>query len=95
MDTSIQVFLLLMLQGIMVFGNLVAELGEINRVVREEETDKMQKVQTAADFMHGFNVAKPLAAQVLNWTRFQHTHTHTHAHTAHKRTKGQRDKRTK
>jgi hypothetical protein len=67
-------FSLLMLYGIIVFGNVLAELGEVNRVVRTEESEKLEKLQTAADFMRGFDVSKQVVNDVFKWTRFHHEH---------------------
>jgi hypothetical protein len=43
----------LMLYGIMIFGNLLSELAEINRAARVTEMAKMERVQAAMEFMSG------------------------------------------
>jgi hypothetical protein len=68
------VFSLLMLYGILVFGDLLAELGEINRVSRSQASAIMEKVQAAADFMHGHDVPRALSKEVFRWTRFHYEH---------------------
>jgi len=64
-----------MLYGILVFGNLLAELAEINRTARMLELSKMENVQGALDFMHGHDVPRWLNNEVLRYTRFRHEHS--------------------
>jgi len=65
----------LMMYGVMVFGDLLSELAEINHATRTQEIEQMEVVQAAVDFMAGHDVPKCLSRQVLNWTRFFHTHS--------------------
>jgi hypothetical protein len=62
--------MLLMLCGIVVFGNLLAELAEINHATRELEVEKLKRVQHAVDFMNEHNVPASTRTQVRRWTRF-------------------------
>jgi len=68
------VYSVLMLYGILVFGNLLAELAEFNRTARMLELSKMENVQGALDFMHGHHVPRWLINEVLRYTRFLHEH---------------------
>ena len=65
----------LMLYGILVFGNLLSELAELNHAARSEELTKMESVQAAVDFMAGHDVPFSLNNEVLRWTRFHHAHS--------------------
>ena len=64
-----------MLYGILVFGNLLSELAELNHAARSEELTKMESVQAAVDFMAGHDVPFSLNNEVLRWTRFHHAHS--------------------
>jgi hypothetical protein len=65
----------LMLYGIMVFGNLLAELAELNKAAREDEIEKMERVQAALDFSRTHQVPRNIMSEVLRWTRFRHRHS--------------------
>lgn len=62
----------LMLTGIVVFGNLLAELADINRATQQATVQKLERVQTAVDFLTEHSVPPNLRTKVLRWTRFFH-----------------------
>jgi len=64
----------LMLWGVLTFGNIMAELAEINHASNSTELEKLAKVQHAVDFMCDFDVPNDVQMQVLQWTRFAHDH---------------------
>ena len=64
----------LMLWGVYAFGNILAELAEINRASSMTELEKLEKVQHAVDFMCDHEVPNHIQKQVLQWTRFSHDH---------------------
>ena len=62
------VYSFIMLYGILVFGDLLSELAELNRATRTEDTSKMERVQAAVEFMQGHDgkhmcVLNPSAAR--------------------------------
>ena len=56
----------LMLSGILVFGNLMSELAEINRAARVSELETMERVHAAMQFMSGHEIPRHLSDQVLD-----------------------------
>ena len=71
----------LMLTGIVVFGNLLAELADINRATQQVNMQKLERVQTAVDFLTEHSVPPNLRTKVLRWTRFFHAEGSDNART--------------
>ena len=65
-------YVLLMLCGVMIFGNLLSELAAINQATRELELSTLDRVRAAKEFMEGYNIPHHLSNEVLRWTRFRH-----------------------
>ena len=64
----------LMLTGVLIFGTLLADLGEIEHSSSAADIAKLEKEQNALDLMHVTDVPRKLQHEVLEWIRFQHTH---------------------
>jgi hypothetical protein len=74
-ETGQAVYILLMIYGILVFGDLLSELAEINRASRNAELEQMEKIQVSVSH-------SGLSAQRSESTHARtHTHTHQHIHT--------------
>ena len=64
----------LMLTGVLIFGTLLADLGEIEHSASAGDIAKLEKEQSALDLMQVHDVPRKLQHEVLEWIRFQHTH---------------------
>jgi len=66
--------ILLMLAGVLIFGNLLSDLADIGHAANAAEVAKLKKVQSALDLMQHQDVPKHLQLAVIDWIRFHHTH---------------------
>eukprot|EP00802_Teleaulax_amphioxeia_P010134 Tamp_10159.p1 GENE.Tamp_10159~~Tamp_10159.p1 ORF type:complete len:600 (+),score=124.83 Tamp_10159:229-2028(+) len=66
--------ILLMLSGILIFGNLLADLAEINHAANSHVVEKLEKSQQAVELMSNYDVPRSVQMAVLEWIRFHHTH---------------------
>jgi len=61
--------------GAFIWGNLLAQLGELHASASARSQEKMEQVQTTLEFLNDNDCPRTLRSQIIQWTRFHGEHT--------------------
>ena len=73
-------YTLFFIVGAFIWGNLLAQLGELHASSSVRSQEKMDQVQTTLEFLNENDCPRKLRTQIIRWTRFQEEHTTANIH---------------
>ena len=67
-------YVILFIVGAFIWGNLLAELGEIHASTSARHQEKMEKIQKTLEFLIENDCPRKLRTEIIQWTRFTEEH---------------------